>query len=167
MELELKKYSNGKVSTEYVKIEKMKNKIQPKSLLFITEFDTEENGHKINYLDIKKVQFIANCKTKFENEILVAFYINCEGYMEGYVITNLPEGYDSYQGYLIDYKSYSDICEMTNETKLSIDEYFEQIKNSYIGVNTIATFQEKKYNYTEQDNMWKLVNNTRDNNSLV
>ena len=109
-------------------------------------------------ISIKKVQFIANCKTKIENELLVAFYIHDEGYLESYIISGLEGNYTSEQGHLVDYKSYAEICDLTGETKLSFQEYYEQLKNGYIGINTIACFNEKSYNFTEQKEMWNLVN---------
>lgn len=158
MNLEITKYANSKYSTEYLAIEKMTKVLEPKSLLFVTEFEMEENGHKIRNISIKKVQFIANCKTKIENELLVAFYIHDEGYLESYIISGLEGNYTSEQGHLVDYKSYAEICDLTGETKLSFEEYYEQLKNGYIGINTIAYFNKKSYNFTEQKEMWNLVN---------
>lgn len=166
MELEITKYSNGKAEAEYIQIEKMKNKIQPQNLLLIFEFDSVEKGQTINYLEIKKVQFLANCKTKFNIEILVAFYLNNEGNLDGHIISELPQGYESGRAHLIDYKSYCDICELTGETKLPITEYFFEVKNCYIGTNTIIKFEDKNYNFTEQIEMWKLIDKSTAKSAL-
>lgn len=159
MLLEISNYSNKKQLTEYLTIEKMSDKFEPSNLNLIKEFDMDENGHVINIIDIKKIQFIASCKTKLEIEIQVAFYINNEGYLEGHILSDLPGNYSSENGYLVDYKSYCDLCKLTNEDILPLVEYFDKIKNGHIGINTIAKFQEKFYNATEQKKMWEIVEN--------
>jgi hypothetical protein len=159
MEIEITKYENQKEETEYLKIENYTKISSPKSLLLVTEYGSTENGNIINHIDIKKIQFLASCKTKFENEILVAFYVNEEGSLLGHIISELQQNYFSHKGYLVDYKAYLEICDLTEESKLSFIEYFEQIKNSYIGPNTISKFKDKYYNFTQQQKeMWDLVN---------
>jgi len=159
MDLEITKFSNGKQTTEFLQIQTMNNQFHPKSILLVKKSEMTENGHKIENLEIKKVQFLANCKTKFENELLVAFYISDEGVLTGHIISDLPNEYSAENAHLVDYQSYLEICNLTNEKTLSFLEYFEEIKNSYVGINTFSKFKEKYYNYTDQKEMWGLVEN--------
>lgn len=157
MTLEISKYSDGTFTTEYLQVEKMTNLLEPNSLLLVKEYEVDEEGQSIRNIAVKKIQFIANCKTKIDQELLVAFYIHDEGYLYHHILTELDGNYYCEPGILVDYKSYAEICELTGETKLSFEEYYEQLKNGYIGVNSIAYLNDKAYNFTEQQEMWKVI----------
>lgn len=154
MEIEIYKENSSAASrrqTEYLKIESYNLKIKPESLLFFKDETLSlENNSEIPLCTIYKVQFIASCKTKFEDEILVAFYLGEYSGLFGHVLSELPQGYYSATGHLIDYKSYSEICDLTGETKKSLAEYFQDVKGGHCDINSYVIYKEKYLNRDEQ-----------------
>lgn len=168
MELELLKYNSStkKQDTEFVIVDSYKTVCQNTNLLLVRDGSMEvKEGDKAsnNFREIFKVQFIASCKTKFENEILVAFYLGEYFAIEGHVLTGLPNNYNNAgeDMYCIDYKSYCDICELTAESKLSFTEYFEANKNSVIGLNSLLSYNGQELNYNKQKDLWKKVDEAK------
>ena len=152
MEIEIYKENTSKSGgeTEYLKILGYSLKINTENLLFFKDgmLNLEDNSD-VPMFTVHKVQYIASCKTKFEDEILVAFYFGEYSALFGYVISELPRGYYSTQGHLIDYKSYSDICDLTGETKMTLIEYFQSVKEGNYDPNSYIKYKEKYLNSDE------------------
>lgn len=160
MEIEIykRKGSTENYESEYLKIISYGIVAEPKSLLLISEGSTEfvEKEPSVPMIEIHKIQFIASCRTKLPDEILVAFYFGEFAALHGYIISDLPSGYStSNQAHLIDYKSYLEICELTGENKLSLAEYYEQIKSGYIDTNSLVKYKENYLNYDQQQDFYK------------
>lgn len=168
MDLELLKYNSNakKQDTEFVTIDNYKIICQSSNLLLVRDGSMEvKEGEQTsnNFREIFKVQFIASCKTIFENEILVAFYLGESFQLTGHVLLGLPMNYGNGgdQMYLVDYKSYCDICELTAESKLSFTEYFEANKDSVIGLNSLLSYNGQELNFNKQKDLWKMVDETK------
>lgn len=164
MEIELLKYDSTtkKQETEYLKINSYKVLCNNINLLLIRDGSMEvKKGEETsnNFREIVKVQFIASCKTKFDNEILVAFYLGEYFELSGYILSGMTDNYSNggEQMYLVDYKSYCDICELTAESKLSFTEYFEANKNSIIGINSLLSYNGQELNFNKQKDLFKIV----------
>ncbi|WP_316785271.1 hypothetical protein [Pedobacter frigiditerrae] len=160
MEIEIYKH-NGKEKSDskYYPILSYKTIAHNPSLLLVSDEKMSfEDNSQTGFFEIKKIQFIASCKTDFsDSPLLIAFYLGegCELYAHN--LTDLPGHH--YQGgerfLLIDYKSYSEICEYTGETKLSFSEYFQEIKSGNLGPNSLLENNEKLLNKDEQDKLYK------------
>jgi hypothetical protein len=152
MDIEIYKENSSEkgLETEFLKIVSFKKIIKPKSLLFFKDGTLSlEDNSEIPMYEVKKVQFIASCKTKFSEEILVAFYLGEYSGLCGYVMSELPRGYFSPQGHLIDYKSYSEICKLTSEKKMSLSEYYQSVKGGHCDPNSFVIYKEKYLNSDE------------------
>ncbi len=156
MEIEIYKENSSKAGgeTEYLKIESYNLIVEPKNLLFFKDGNlTLEDNSEVPMYEIRKIQFIASCKTKFKEEILVAFYLGEYSGLFGYVISDLPNGYYTPQGHLIDYNSYLEICELTGETKMSLIEYYQSAKEGHYDPNSIVIYKDKYLNSDEHRNI--------------
>lgn len=157
MEIEITKY-NGKgkpKDTKSYPILNYKAISHPESLLLVTEGTlSDENDGESPFLEIKKVQFIAACVTAFsEHPLLAAFCIDEYSGLSPYLISGLSGDYhsagDSFR--LIDYRSYTEICEYTGENKLSLADYIAEIRTGSLGTNTLlSNDQNNLINYDQQ-----------------
>lgn len=152
MEIEVIK-GNGKNEQTYsLKIIDYSKVIETKSLLLVREDYIEGNDKKKHLnLFINKIQFIGACKTaEVANDILIAFYLKEYGVLAGYIISELPNPYQSYPGYLIDYEAYCDICKLTGEKPQSFYEYFNLVKAGVLNINSLVNVGEEVLNYDNQ-----------------
>lgn len=136
-------------SKEYLNIESYDLLVKPDSLLFFKESSLLlDNNDSVLTYEIFKIQFIASCKTKFKDEILVAFYIGEYGELSGYIISPLPENLiqSNNKGTLIDYKAYSDICVLTGETKMSLAEYYKSVMDGCLDLNSYMNYKDMYLN---------------------
>lgn len=109
-----------------------------------------------DFFQICKIQFIAACRIEIAESVLVAFYLGEGGELFPFVIGGLPLNHsqgDLY-GVLIDYQAYSEICEITQEKKLSIYEYYQHIKNADLSLNSLMVYHGKVLNYDAQTAFW-------------
>lgn len=160
MHLEIMNYNGS--AKEYIKVESYISLSGSNNLILVRDGTMGVSDEEIDvpYLEIYKVQFIASCKTKLEDEILVAFYFNEENILTGFIISGLPDGISSAlenSFYLLDYKSYIEICDLTSETKLSFSDYFNEVKTGNIGINTILKYKGENLNYDQQKELWKKI----------
>ena len=150
MTVEIYKYGEGLETghTENLEIESYNWISYQANLLYFTDgkFGFDGNSDALT-TDIHKIQFIASCKTKFKNEILVAFYFGEYSNLLGYVISGLTSEYSAFGGYVIDYNSYLEICELTNEPKLSLMEYYERVREGHCDQNSFIKINGKYLNY--------------------
>lgn len=169
MTIEVYKYNNSLKTqeVEFLKIENYKILIQNSSLLLVRdgqmEITSKPEKKDAPFLEIYKVQFITACETKFENEIIVAFYLGEGSEMKGHVLAGLPENYQSSNEpfYLVDYKSYLDICDLTEENKLSFGEFYSEVKSGSLGVNTLLTYNGQNLNYNNQKELWRQLDEVK------
>lgn len=108
-------------------------------------------------LEIHKIQSLLLCNTEIGENLIVAFYI-VEGFEpNACVIKGLPKKYhqsgDDFM--VVDYRSYSQICELTSETKLSLTDYIQELKKGDSRVNTIFIHGDKCFNRDQQNELWK------------
>ena len=134
MQLELKRRigeTSNQFQLESVTIERYQSLCQAPNLLIVKNDFTAINDDNGNHAhrEIFKPVFIASCKTRFENQLLVLFYYAAPFELKGYVIGGLPKIYENSEDgvCIVDYKSYCDICDITNETKMSLIKYYEII----------------------------------------
>ena len=164
MQLELKRigrYVSDGAEREQVTIDSYKTICEAPSLLLVRVSDMEVNdeGDEAKSREIYKPVFLAACKTKFDNELLVLFYMEALE-LKGYVINGLPTDYpNNYRNndddmYIVDYKSYCDICDLTNETKMSFIDYFKIICTSECGFNSMLLHEGEELNYDKQEEFW-------------
>ena len=110
------------------------------SLLFVREEIISEGETQ---LEVFKVLFVAACKTIFENEILVAFFLDKEtgtgGVLNGYIISNnLPDGYDNFTNCcLLEYEEYCNVCNLTKEETLSFLDYYKEMRIGNYSINSL------------------------------
>jgi len=156
MEIEIYKYNSATKTSEseFLQIENYKHLSENTSLLLVIESEMGLNDEETApFTQIFKIQFIAACKTKFKDKILVAFYSGEFGVLNGFILSDLPTGYSQTHGCVIDYKSYVDICEITKETKLSFTEYYQKIKSGVLDLNTFIKHTGKYLNVDEQQKL--------------
>lgn len=156
MEIEIYKNntSSDKLETEYLKVDTYGLRIKTKDLLFFKDGTLSlQDSSEIPMYEIHKVQFIASCKTKFKDELLIAFYLGEYSGLCGFIMDELPNGYYSPQGYLIDYKSYSDICALTGEKKMSLIEYYHSVKQGHCDPNSYIKYKDEYLNADEHKNV--------------
>ena len=154
MEIEI--YTNKELTKkEYLNINKYNLKFKPDNLFFVNETTLGlEDNSELPMQEIYKVQFIASCKTKFDDELLIAFYIGEFFTLCGYLISELPRGYyNPSRGYIVDYKSYLDICDLTGETKMSFMDYCSSIGRGVADINTYVQYNDKYLNRDDQKNI--------------
>ncbi len=145
MEIILQKKIDGETKVESVVLPILEYKILTNNcnLLLIHEGEiTLENTEKsevTEHLEIFKIQFIARCKTKLSDNMIVAFYVGEYFSLQAAILNELPRNHYHYGGeyLLVDYKSYSDICELINETKLSLADYIIELKKEHTVNNLI------------------------------
>lgn len=135
------------------------------NLLFIIsgKFDDEALPDINEHIEIYKVQFIGTGNISIADNLLFVFYLNEQNELSNYIIGNLPDEYiqitdDNYRT-IVDYTSYCNICDLTQETKLSLLEYIKERRSGNIGPNTILHFDDKVYNYDQQKLFWESADN--------
>ncbi len=158
MQLELKRIGRTPAESQLqsVTIESYRTLCEAPNLLLIENDLMLINDDKESYHHRKifKPVFLASCKTIFSNELLVLFYYGdfCE--LKGYVIGGLLGSFEnSEQMYVLDYKSYCDICDITNETKMSVIKYFELLcgfDNEVLDFNTVLSYNGQELNCDKQ-----------------
>jgi len=106
--------------------------------------------------EVCKIQFIASCKIELIDNLIVAFYIGEYGALYPYILDELPLNYSQVcpDFHVIDYKSYSEICELTGETKLPLLDYIKDVLGGNIGLNSFLEYNGKIYNYDKQKQLW-------------
>ncbi len=169
MEIELTKRGtqNSKFETKYYKLSDFKVLASNPTLLIIQEgaMEVEDVSGKTNanLLEIFKVQFIASCKAELQIDLLVACYIGEHGSFHAHVLDGLPDNYYQEGGTfkLVDYKSYSDICEITGETKLSLGDYILALTHSHVGQNALLHYNQEFLNYDKQKALWKEIDSKK------
>lgn len=169
MEIEIFKYNSSlkDQETEFLKIDQYKVITHNSSLLLVRhgqmEIESKSERKSAPFLEIYKVQFIAACKTKFDSEILVAFYLGEDSELTGHALSGLPNNYSSSIGpfSLIDYKSYLEICDLTAESKLSFIDYYNEVKSGNVGVNTLLNYNGQNLNYNSQKEFWQQLDNAK------
>jgi len=111
----------------------------------------------MNFHEIFKVQFLATCKIEIADCVLIAFYLGERGELYPYIISGLPNNYyqDGESFFLIDYKSYLEICEFSGETKLSLVEYIKDVKAGNLGPNTLLEHNNELLNRDQQNEFYK------------
>ncbi|MBK9729039.1 MAG: hypothetical protein IPO86_13075 [Saprospiraceae bacterium] len=113
------------------------------NLLFIREnkiADMNDDKKIIEILyDIFKVQFIAQCDSKNYKNLVVAFFIEPNYDFSSFVVGELPNNmYNTRSGNIIDYHSYTEICDITGEVKLSLSDYIKKAMKEEAQVNFIS-----------------------------
>lgn len=97
--------------------------------------DTEQGYNKL--LDIEMLIFcdLFYPGKTFEN-VLVAFYTS-DGTIKPHLLSTLGRS-EVYQerGFVVNYESYTDNCDLLKEEKLSFPEYFSVTKDDDSGLNT-------------------------------
>jgi len=145
--------------SKYYPVLSYKSIAHPLGLLLVSEGTmSNEDGSESDFLEIKKIQFIASCKTEFSEEpLLTAFYLGEGGDLYPHILSTLSGNYyqEGERFILIDYKSYTEICEYTGETKLPIAEYIKEIRSGTLGANALLNVEGEFLNYTEQNEHYK------------
>lgn len=162
MEIEIAKYKgkNQKPEIKDYPILDFKTVNYSSNLLLIIEskmgVERGKDKEECDFSQITKIQFIAVCKIELAECVLIAFYLGEGGELLPYIISGLPLNYyqDIDRGIIIDYKSYSEICEITEEKKLPLSEYIEQVKNATLGLNSLMISQGKVLNFDQQTALW-------------
>lgn len=117
--------------------------------------EQKEDGE---FFEIFKVQFLAQCTIELTKGLLIAFFIGEGGDLTPYILNGLPKGF--YQNCdrhrLVDYASYTEICTLTGEKKLSFYDYFKEVRSGALMTNTFLEYNGDVYNYDEQKKKWHL-----------
>ena len=161
MEIEVLRYDSKTKDydqTATLKVESYKKIAEPKSLMAVrlayVPIENGETDKDTEIIEIFKVLFIASCKTNLKQEFLAAFYINEDSELVANPITELSEGYHAPFIFLLDYKAYEDICDLTGESKKTFIEYFEWVKTGRAGVNSVIKYKGKHYAYDAQRELY-------------
>ncbi|TDE46958.1 hypothetical protein E0I26_02400 [Flavobacterium rhamnosiphilum] len=171
MELYLEKYSKKNSEWESFEILNLKKVTESTNVLLV--FDGEmsfslkdENvNQENNFYQIYKVQFFAVCDIKIAKSVLLAFCIDECGQLTPYVISDLPNDYcqaETTRFFLIDYKGYLEICDITKEKKLSFEEYLEEKKSGNQFPNSFLKYENKYYNWDDNKEVFDKVEKSDD-----
>jgi|SRR6218665_216085 len=164
MELILDKFQSGKQTNdrETFSIINYTPLANSSNLLLIKEGtigleDKEET--QVPSLEIFKVQFIASCKIKIAEAVMVAFFVDEYNSLSPFVIGGLPSNYiQAHERFkCVDYKAYTEIAELTGETKLSLFDYYQMLKKDALGLNSFIVHNEKSYNFDQQIELYKEI----------
>ena len=109
---------------------------------------------KNTFFKIYKIQFICKCDIDIAKGLIVAFFIDSNGELSPYVLSDLPGNYyqDSFEVgncLVVDYKSYLEICEYTKEKPVSIYDFIDSKINGNLDPNSILEYEGKSYNREE------------------
>jgi hypothetical protein len=117
-----------------------------------------DEGKELPYYEINKVQYLAYCDVELAGNLLVAFYLDEYAGISAAIIDELPNNYhqEGDQSFLIDYKSYREICEMTDETSLPLAQYILSVKGGNLGPNSFLEVDGKLLNHDQQINKWSV-----------
>jgi adenine-specific DNA methylase len=145
--------SNTKTQlNETFKILKFRKIAEPKGLIIVFHnyIDDEDIG-KFKTYELQKVEFIAACKTNFDdNELLIAFYINADfGLITPHVL-NAPVSYSSHRGdaTMVNYDAYLKMCKLTGENPYSFKEYFRSVQRGHV-LNDFTEFKGSLFSPSE------------------
>lgn len=162
MKVEIVRYvRGGKNETTYYPILNYDIVTEKSEMLLVVKGDMHnDNDVKNDFYELFKVQFVASCMTAFSKEpLLVAFYLGEGGELTPSILSDLSGDYypGGTTGFLIDYKSYKETCELTGETVISIIDYIKEVQSGHLGVNTFLSVDEKMMNYDEQKKYYSLA----------
>ena len=115
------------------------------------QLDENDESTTTDFYEIYSVLYLAHAKSDISNSLLIAMYFGEHGELEPYILDGLPENYHHDERFhLLDYQGYKEICKLTGETVLSIDEYFKEYVKGGVGINSILFHEDKKLNFQEQ-----------------
>jgi hypothetical protein len=160
MEITVYKYprNDSPVKREYYKITSYEPVATLPNLLLVSDGKMEyEDQTTHGYFEIRKIQFLANCKTEFlDRRLLIAFYLGDYNELCHYILSPLGDGYvqDGDTMMLVDYKSYLEICEYTRESPLSFNDYFQELRSGSLGCNTLLDDNGTLLNYDGQKSLF-------------
>ncbi len=169
MEILIEKY-NGKdkpSSSNLYRILDYKILVNSTNLLLVRDgkMEVDDSVTKLDsdFFEIFKVQFIASCSTELAEGLIIAFYIGEGGELLCYVLGGLPRNhYEKEDRFLlIDYKGYTEICELTGETKLPFFNYIVELKAGRIAGNTFLSYNGEFLNEDKQSELWKILDNNK------
>jgi len=164
MEITLEKYNTtgAKNETKSYPILEFKPLVHNSSLLIVRHgemgINTGVSEIRADFKEIFKVQFIASCKIEMTDNLIIAFYF-AENELTPYILDGLPLTWSQVGDChtLFDYKNYSEICELTGETKLSILDYISEIRDGNLGINTLLIHNNEILNADKQKNLWNKI----------
>jgi len=148
----IKHDGHNEISRKRYPILKCKPIHSSQSLLLINDGQMHDNDKKSSYYEIKKVQYLAYCDIELANNLLLAFYLGEYASIDARIIGELPNNYyqEGDRCFLIDYKSYREISEMTGEKSLSLAQYILLVKGENLGPNSFWDVNGKLLNYDQQ-----------------
>ncbi len=158
MEIILQKRLDGETKSETIALSILDYKILTNNcdLLLVHEgeitLDGKGKSEVAEHLEIFKIQFIAKCKTKLNDQMVIAFFVGEYFSLQAAILSELPRNHYHYGGQylLVDYKSYSSICELTNEVKLSLADYIKELKKEHI-LNNLVKINGKYLNSRDSE----------------
>jgi len=162
MELEIERYLGQKQNPEKQTYQVLEYRtiVEKTDLILVKNgtMDLDEKKEKVtgDFLQLYKIQYILSCDIEIAKGLLVAFYIGEGAELFPFVMDGLPLNYsqDIERMTLVDYKSYSEFCEYTKETKLSIFEYINEMNGGSLGPNSFFTYKNQALNYDKQKELW-------------
>ena len=162
MELEIERYLGQKQNPEKQTYQVLEYRtiVEKTDLILVKNgtMDLDEKKEKVtgDFLQLYKIQYILSCDIEIAKGLLVAFYIGEGAELFPFVMDGLPLNYsqDIERMTLVDYKSYSEFCEYTKETKLSIYDYIKEMNGGNLGPNSFFTYKNQALNYDKQRELW-------------
>ena len=114
------------------------------------------------FFKIYKIQFICKCDIDIAKGLIIAFFIDANGELAPYILSDLPGNYyqDSFEVgncLVVDYKSYLEICEYTNEKPVSIYDFISSKINCDLDPNSILEYEGKSYNRDESVEVYNKI----------
>jgi hypothetical protein len=163
MELEISRYLGQKQNSESqtYQILEYRTIVEKTDLILVKNgtMDLDEKKEKVrgDFLQLYKIQYILSCDIEIAKGVLVAFYIGDGAELLPFVMDGLPMNHsqDVERMTVLDYKSYSEFCEYTKETKLSIFQYIKEMNGGNLGPNSFFTYKNQALNYDEQKKLWQ------------
>lgn len=115
------------------------------------QMDEKDESTTTDFYEIYSVLYLAHAKCDIANSLLVVMYFGEHGELEPYILDGLPRDYHNEEKFhLLDYQGYIEICKLTGETVLSIDDYFKEYVKGGVGINSILFHEGEKLNFQEQ-----------------
>ena len=153
--MEIKVFLKGKI--EYLKVTEFTTVSVNDNLFLVLTYNEEIGNSSCSSFKFFKVQYITICKTQKNESLNVVYYLNEGGSISHVVLDdNLNGDYCSLSSgtaHLIDYDSYVQICELTNQVPNNFMEYvISQIQDDS-KLNYLLQYEGKFYNFDEAQDL--------------
>lgn len=154
MDIKIRNRNTGE--ERYLPILKI-NPIRSEPLILAIEGSNAVNNEEHPFFEFFQIAFVADIYFGQSQSIIGYFYYNHDFELMFYAYDELPDNEFVDSDYLykvINYEGYLKMCQFTNETPLSLIEYYKR-KNQEVLPNSILTYKGKHLNANQVAELYK------------